>query len=152
MAKLWKQADATATAMQALLVNPDTGLFRDGLLGAEDHSAWHAQTNALWHGVAPNSTKSKMLAFLSQKGMVGSVYAAYSVFMALYADVNDHGAVGLDFLTRCDDNSYCHMLNVNATATMEAWTRKEKPNLSWSHPWASASKKERWHFSDGYFS
>jgi hypothetical protein len=25
-----------------------------------------------------------------------------------------------------------------ATATMEAWTRKEKPNLSWSHPWATA--------------
>lgn len=30
------------------------------------------------------------------------------------------------------------MLRAGATATMEAWTVDEKPNLSWSHPWASA--------------
>lgn len=41
-------------------------------------------------------------------------------------------------LTTCDNNSFCHMLLQGATATMEAWTRPEKDNLSWSHPWASA--------------
>jgi alpha-L-rhamnosidase len=41
-------------------------------------------------------------------------------------------------LTSCDLHSWCHMLSVNATATMEAWSRAEKPNLSWSHPWATA--------------
>merc|ERR1712130_200285 len=30
------------------------------------------------------------------------------------------------------------MLSVGATTTMEAWTRKGKPNLSWSHPWAAS--------------
>merc|ERR1712107_211179 len=30
------------------------------------------------------------------------------------------------------------MIRQGATAVMEAWTRDEKPNLSWSHPWASA--------------
>ena len=30
------------------------------------------------------------------------------------------------------------MLRAGATATMEAWSTDEKPNLSWSHPWASA--------------
>ena len=30
------------------------------------------------------------------------------------------------------------MIVQGATATMEAWTTDEKPNLSWSHPWASA--------------
>ena len=30
------------------------------------------------------------------------------------------------------------MLAQGATATMEAWTPAEKPNLSWSHPWATA--------------
>merc|ERR1711920_135125 len=44
----------------------------------------------------------------------------------------------LEMMTNCDDNSWCHMLRQGATAVMEAWTRKEKPNLSWSHPWASA--------------
>jgi alpha-L-rhamnosidase len=30
------------------------------------------------------------------------------------------------------------MLKQNATATMEAWNPKGKPNLTWSHPWATA--------------
>jgi hypothetical protein len=32
----------------------------------------------------------------------------------------------------------CGAAHQGATATMEAWTTDEKPNLSWSHPWASA--------------
>lgn len=58
--------------------------------------------------------------------------------MGLYAIDSDHGTTALEMMTQCDDNSWCHMLRVNATATMEAWTRDEKPNLSWSHPWATA--------------
>jgi alpha-L-rhamnosidase len=59
--------------------------------------------------------------------------------MGLYEIEGDHGQTALDILTSCDENSWCHMLSVNATATMEAWTRNEKPNLSWSHPWATAA-------------
>eukprot|EP00039_Didymoeca_costata_P007139 m.96720 g.96720 ORF g.96720 m.96720 type:complete len:196 (+) comp13557_c0_seq1:2630-3217(+) len=57
---------------------------------------------------------------------------------ARYAATGDHGMTALQILTSCAENSWCHMLNVNATATMEAWTRAEKPNLSWSHPWATS--------------
>lgn len=35
-------------------------------------------------------------------------------------------------------HSFAHMLSVGATMTREAWTVTEKPNLSWSHPWATA--------------
>jgi hypothetical protein len=30
------------------------------------------------------------------------------------------------------------MLAAGATTTMEVWTKRDKPNLSWSHPWCSA--------------
>jgi hypothetical protein len=62
----------------------------------------------------------------------------YAYFLALYEADIDHGNFALQMLTTCDNNSYCHMLMQGATATMEAWTRQEKDNLSWSHPWASA--------------
>lgn len=83
-----------------------------------------------------------MLAFLKGKaagvGVTGSVYAAYAYYLALYEADFDHGDFALQMLTTCAGNSYCHMLLQGATATMEAWTRQEKDNLSWSHPWASA--------------
>ena len=62
-------------------------------------------------------------------------YAAYAYLLALYSVDTDHGAAALDMLTTCDSSSWCHMLQQGAKAVMEAWTRGEKPNLSWSHPW-----------------
>ena len=138
--RLEAQANVTAQAMRDLLVDTVTGLFHDGLEGgAANHSAWHSQTSTLWLGVAPSKSKPRMLEFLAQKRMTGSVYAAYSYLLGLYEVDEDHGKVALEMMTDCDDNSWCHMLLVNATATMEAWTRAEKPNLSWSHPWATAA-------------
>lgn len=67
-----------------------------------------------------------------------SPLALSGYLLALYAADDDHGATALDMMTTCDANSWCSMLRQGATATMEAWTREEKPNLSWSHPWASA--------------
>jgi len=71
--------------------------------------------------------------------MAGSVYAAFGFLMGLYNMDKDHGTFALDMLTACQDtNSWCNMITQGATATMEAWTPDEKPNLSWSHPWATA--------------
>ena len=56
----------------------------------------------------------------------------------LYLSPDDNGQLALEMLTSCAKNSWCSMLRQGATATMEAWTTDEKPNLSWSHPWASA--------------
>ena len=78
------------------------------------------------------------LAFLRSKRMAGSVYAAYYFLKALYQMDSDHGHFALEMMTSCDTNSWCHMIQVGATAVMEAWSREEKANLSWSHPWASA--------------
>merc|ERR1711871_1370067 len=78
------------------------------------------------------------IAFLREKGMVGSVYAAFWALKAAYELDIDHGSLALEWMTSCSNHSWCYMMSVGATATMEAWTRAEKPNLSWSHPWASA--------------
>ena len=48
----------------------------------------------------------------------------------------DHGKLALDFLRM--PNTYLGMIKEGATCTMEAWNTDEKPNLSWSHPWATA--------------
>lgn len=56
----------------------------------------------------------------------------------LYQAPDDNGQLALDMLTSCAKNSWCSMLRQGATATLEAWSTDEKPNLSWSHPWASA--------------
>ena len=99
--------------MRKLLIDPSTGLFHDGLQGgAEKHSAWHSQTSTLWLGIAPPESKARMLEFLAQKRMVGSVYAAYSYLMGLYEVDSDHGKVALEMMTDCDENSWCHMLSV----------------------------------------
>ena len=66
------------------------------------------------------------------------MYGVYWLLKALYHLDVDHGQLALDILTRCDTNSYCHMLQNGATCVMAAWSREGKPNLSWSHPWASA--------------
>ena len=58
-----------------------------------------------------------------------SVAAAPFLFAALYRfPAADYGAIALDVLTSCGHDSWCRMIRDGATATMEAWTRAEKPN------------------------
>jgi alpha-L-rhamnosidase len=45
--------------------------------------------------------------------------------------------LALAFLTSSAKNSWLSMIQQGATATMEAWSPDEKPNLSFSHPWCS---------------
>lgn len=42
----------------------------------------------------------------------------------------------LAFMTH--NRTWLGMIAAGATATMEVWTTRDKPNLSWSHPWCSA--------------
>ena len=50
----------------------------------------------------------------------------------------DRGASALKVLTSDAKHSWVSMLRKGATMTMEAWSQDEKPNLTWSHPWASS--------------
>ena len=131
-----EEASELQEGMRNILWNSPNGTFFDG--EERTHTAWHAQTIPLWVGNIVNDTKH-MFEFLKSKGMAGSVYGAFGFLMGLYNADYDRGHFALDILTSCNPNaSWCHMIHVGATATMEAWTRAQKPNLSWSHPWATA--------------
>ena len=119
--------------------------FSDGLDTAQpskpavNHASFHSASFPLFFDIADSASRQEaLLEFLRNKRMAGSVYAAYALLLGLYKVTSDHGALALSLLTSCEVNSWCSMLRVGASATMEAWTRPQKPNLSWSHPWASA--------------
>jgi len=136
------QANYTEEAVNRLCVNSSTGLYTDGWNPTTrepvPHSAWHATVFPTGFGLLQRDRWQQALSFLREKRMAGSVYAAFWFLRALYNMDDDHGNSALEMLTQCDTNSWCHMLKVGATAVMEAWSRAEKANLSWSHPWASA--------------
>jgi len=73
--------------------------------------------------------------FLVKKGMVGSPYYAYFLLYGLYSA--NRGQDALDFLISTQKNSWMTMLKNGATTTSEMWSIDEKPNMSWSHPWAA---------------
>ena len=138
-------SDAASTLRKVLneqIWNSSVGTYQDGL--DEDgkvilHTAFHAAVFPLYFEVPDTSDKlDSIVKYLGTRRMAGSVYAAYGLLHGLYNAVNNHGTLALDLLTSCDDYSYCSMIKAGATATMEAWKREEKPNLSWSHAWASA--------------
>jgi alpha-L-rhamnosidase len=136
-----KIADAVTDAMNSLCRDKN-GLYYDGLNATNPniHSSWHAQIFPAAFGVAPEESWPQILTFLKKKGMAGSVYGSYWALKAAYAMDSDHGELALQLLTATAQtvNSWAHMIEVGATATMEAWSREEKPNLSWSHPWATS--------------
>eukprot|EP01060_Flectonema_neradi_P030823 TRINITY_DN4552_c0_g1_i2.p1 TRINITY_DN4552_c0_g1~~TRINITY_DN4552_c0_g1_i2.p1 ORF type:complete len:786 (+),score=133.02 TRINITY_DN4552_c0_g1_i2:87-2444(+) len=146
ISELESTADQISTTITTKLFNQSSGLFVDGLDGAENHSAWHAQTNVLWHLGLDEGLKQKLpnldriRSFLKEKRITGSVYGVYAFLMGLYENLNDdHGQLALDMITQCDTNSWCHMLLAGATATTEAWSIEGTENLSWSHPWATTA-------------
>jgi hypothetical protein len=59
----------------------------------------------------------------------------------------DYGASAVELITSCDTGeqsdvgfgSWCGMIKQNASCTMEAWNPRQKPNLSFSHPGATAA-------------
>eukprot|EP01065_Artemidia_motanka_P024845 TRINITY_DN29764_c0_g1_i1.p1 TRINITY_DN29764_c0_g1~~TRINITY_DN29764_c0_g1_i1.p1 ORF type:complete len:1083 (+),score=269.43 TRINITY_DN29764_c0_g1_i1:53-3250(+) len=74
----------------------------------------------------------------AHSGMPGNVAMGQNALEAMYTRTGDHGRSALRLIVSNGTNAWLSMLRQGATSTMEAWVRKEKPNLSWSHPWATA--------------
>jgi len=70
-------------------------------------------------------------------GLPCGVHPSQYAVRALYAKADDLGAAALTVLTSDARNSWVAMLKQGATMTMEMWNADEKPNLTWSHPWAT---------------
>lgn len=71
-------------------------------------------------------------------GMPGNVYSSWFALEALFLSDWDGGAAGVELLLSTRTDSWLAMLAAGATTTMEAWTGREKPNLTWSHPWGAS--------------
>jgi alpha-L-rhamnosidase len=136
-------ATALRSAINDRLYNASCGCFEDGL-GA-GHSAWHSSVYALAFGVPSPDIAEAVYAHVvegsvNQPGLCqpGNVYPAQWALEALYANTSDHGFNGLAFLVCNGTNAWLAQLRQGATTTMEAWNASEKPNLTWSHPWAAS--------------
>jgi hypothetical protein len=103
-----------------------TGTVRETEVGAR--SEMDATARSSWPPPSP----------YSGDGMPCGVHPSQYAVESLYANTEDHGDAALQVLTSTAKNSWLHMLKQGATMTMEMWTADEKPNLTWSHPWASS--------------
>lgn len=134
-------ANRIKESMLQHLIDPATGLFVDGLDqdGKRlDHSSQHANAFPLALGVVTDKTlKERITAFINDRGLQTSVYGAQFVLDALYAA--DKGNIALKILTARNMRSWYHLIyDLGSTVCTEAWDPKNKPNMTFSHPWSSS--------------
>jgi hypothetical protein len=122
------------TAFREKLFNDTAGIYRDGV--GTNHSSVHANFFPLAFGLVPSDKISGVVAWLSERDMKCSVYAAQYLMDGLFANGADKRAI--DLIVADNDRSWKHMLNSGATITWEAWDMKYKPNQDWNHAWGAA--------------
>eukprot|EP01052_Picozoa_sp_SAG31_P006241 SAG31_NODE_285_length_18479_cov_9.871980_6_plen_225_part_00 len=113
-----------------------------GLTGkARHHYSMHATLFATMTGAVDEKSVPGMglavVKALKAKGMKCSCMAAHWLLEGLYKigwETKEAADYALDVITSNSEQSWLHMIAQGATTTMEAWTRDEKPNLTWSHP------------------
>jgi alpha-L-rhamnosidase len=134
------KAAAIDTAVNNLMWDPSVGTYRDGLqndtMAPIDHDAIQAGVFAVAFGLASPERAAQVASYINTRGMACSVYCAAFLIQAAYAGDRPDVASGL--LASTGTNSWMNMIAQGSGATMEAWTPTEKPNLTYSHPWAAS--------------
>jgi alpha-L-rhamnosidase len=134
------KADAIDKSVNDLMWDPATGTYRDGLqndtMAPIAHDAIQAGVFAVAFGLASPARAAQVAGYINSRGMVCSVYCA--AFMIEAAYLGDRPDVASGLLSSTSTNSWMNMIAQGAGATMEAWTPAEKPNLTYSHPWAAS--------------
>lgn len=125
---------STRAAFHARLWDARLGRFRDG--DGTDHTSVHANLFPLAFGLVPANHEAGVAAWLVQRGMACSVYAAQYLLEGLFAQ--DAAGPALALMTADGDRSWKHMIRSGTTLTWEAWDQKYKPNQDWNHPWGAA--------------
>lgn len=121
-------------AFLEILFDEAAGKFRDG--EGTDHASLHASLFPLAFGLVPESRRARVAAWVGERGMACSVYAAQYLLEALFE--NEAGARALGLITADGDRSWKHMVESGTTITWEAWDQKYKPNQDWNHAWGAA--------------
>jgi alpha-L-rhamnosidase len=125
---------AEQAVFQRKFFDPAHKLYRDG--EGTDHTSLHANLFPLAFGLVPAENREHITAWLDERGMACSVYAAQYLLEALFE--NDADTNALRLITAPNDRSWRHMVESGATITWEAWDEKYKPNLDWTHAWGAA--------------
>jgi hypothetical protein len=122
-------------AFQRAFFDRERGIYVDG--EGTRHAALHANMFALALGLVPEEQQRRVVDFIESRGMACSPYGAQYLLEALYEAQAGDAAFAL--LTARGLRSWAHMLDdVGSTMTLEAWDARFKPNLDWSHAWATA--------------
>ena len=109
------------------------GLYRDG--EGTDHTSQHANLFPLAFGLVPAEYRDSVTKFVASRRMDCSVYAAPYLLEGLFQKGFDNEAILL--ITAPTDRSWRHMVESGTTITWEAWDKKYKPNLDWTHAWGA---------------
>jgi hypothetical protein len=122
-------------AFNEVFFDPARGVYVDG--EGTRHAALHANMFALALGLVPEERQRTVVEFVKGRGMACSPWGAQYLLEALYQAGEGDAAFAL--LTSRGPRSWAHMLDeVGSTMTLEAWDARFKPNLDWSHVWATA--------------
>ena len=116
-------------AFDALLFDRTAGLYRDGI--DTSHHSLHSNLFPLACEVVPNERTPAVLAYLGDRGLACSTYAAHHLLEGLFNQ--DAGDQAHALLTAPGDRGWLHMLKKDATLTWEAWDPLYKPNLDGNH-------------------
>jgi alpha-L-rhamnosidase len=116
------------------LFDSSVNMFRDGL--GVNHYASHANFFTVALGAATDENAKLASEYIASRGMVPSVYGAPFLLESLFQHNQESKAIGL--LTSHEKNSWMNMIKLGAGSTMEAWDPSQKPNLTYSHPWAAS--------------
>ena len=128
-------AEELRAGINTHLYDPESGRFRDGQ--DVDHFALHASAFPVSLGVVDPEKIAPVADYMVTRGMAVSVYGSHFLLDALYHA--ERGQAALDLMTAKEGNSWGHMMyNLGATIVAEAWDPPQKPNMSFSHAWASA--------------
>jgi hypothetical protein len=140
-AKCQKTAENLRAAMIAKLVDPDDGLFVDGL--GSDHKSAHATFIPLAFGLTPLDRVDSAVDHIAvriaanENGFPCSVYAAQYLLDGLFqAGASE---LALKLMLNPGRRGWLNMLQAhNATITHEAWDPAFKENIDWTHAWGAA--------------
>ena len=139
------RAQKLKKAVMKYLYDREKGAFCDGLYEngqKSPHFSQHASAYALYCGVCGKTAAKKAASFIKKAGKIKtSVYGAFFLLLSLYKNGFDKiaNALLLDEDVTDGARTWAYMLErLGATITTEAWNPANKPNMTFSHPWASA--------------
>ncbi|WP_214463663.1 family 78 glycoside hydrolase catalytic domain [Levilactobacillus brevis] len=131
--------------MIARLYDPNIGCFLDSLnddLSVNRHASHHASAYALCYGIYDSPRMAdRLAAFVENDGkFIGSIYFIYFMLKGLFD--SGHADKAIKLLTNSESTkgtrTFAAILDqLKATIAPEAWSNRNKENLTLSHPWGA---------------